>query len=208
MTPAAPNVELPKGLRLVTWVLLLLSGMVSCGAAQSIGQVLDTGTIEPIPTSAAGPLADPELMKAVQAMAETQLRALRSMRGSRIAIQFALSLCCGLALVSALRLLKPIDVPREAVRRLITFSATACAVLRTLDGAQLAVAYRRSSVALAQSTSALPTPLPEDVTGMILVGASAGWTAAIAGTFALLAGYFGSARVRAWVTQADQQRRS
>jgi hypothetical protein len=197
---------MPRGLRLFTWVLLLLSGMVSCGAAQSIGQVLDASAIEPVPASAVGPLADPEMMKAVHAMAETQLRALRGMRGSRIAIQFALSLCCGLALVSALRLLKPTDVPREAVRRLITFAATGCAILRTLDGAQLAVAYRRASFTLVEATTTLPTPLPEEVTGVILVGASAAWTAAIAGSFALLAGYFGSTRVRAWVTQADKQR--
>lgn len=181
-----------------------MSGVVSCGAANGIGEVMRT-SVETLPVAPSGPLADPDVAKAMQAMAETQFRALRGMKGSRIAIQLALSLCCGLALVSGLRLLRPIDVPREAVRRLITFSATGCAVLRTLDGAQLAVAYKRAGVAFAQSASDLPAQMPDEFFSTLLVGAGTIWTAMLAGSFALLAGYFGSARVRDWVARADQQ---
>lgn len=174
--------------------------MVSCGAANGIGEVMRT-SVETLPAAPSGPLADPDLVKALQTMAESQFRSLRGMKGSRIAIQLGLSLCCGLALVSGLRLLRPLDVPREAVRRLITFAATGCAILRTLDGAQLAVAYKRAGAAFAQSAS----ELPDELMGTLLVAGSTVWTAAIAGAFALLAGYFSSNRVREWVARADQQ---
>ena len=182
----------------------MLSGMVSCGAANGIGEVMRT-SVETLPVAPSGPLADPDVTKALQAMAESQFRALRGMKGSRIAIQLGLSLCCGLALVSGLRLLRPVDVPREAVRRLIAFSATGCAILRTLDGAQLAVAYKRAGAAFAQSASDLPAQMPDELLGTFLVAASTVWTALLAGAFALLAGYFSSARVREWVARADQQ---
>lgn len=199
--PAGPPGPPPRGLRVFTWAMLVLSALVSCGSAQDLGVVLNTAAIERPSTEQLGPLADPELVSALHAMAEAQVRALRSMRVSRIAILFGLSVFCGLGLVSSLRLFRPMDLPLEAVRKLITFAAVSAAVLRTLDGAQAAVAYRRASTALVEATAHLPSPFPENVASVALVGASALWTALVAGSFALLAGYFGSARVRSWTAK-------
>jgi hypothetical protein len=111
-----------------------------------------------------------------------------------------LSLACALTFVGARSMLRPLGVPREGVRRLLAGAALAAGVLRTVDGAQLAVISHRQGAAMAKLFAALHLfPLGAEFT----VGIAIFQTFVIAGGFLLASQYFRSDGVKRTIAFRD-----
>src|SRR5690349_16626687 len=107
----------------VTFIALVLSGMLGFGAAQGMTALYDPPSPSDLESMQVGPLPglekQPELYReAVKAMILTQLSAFESMRGSRTAILLGLWAVSAFVFVSSLRMLRPRGAPRESVRQL------------------------------------------------------------------------------------------
>ncbi len=152
---------------------------------------------------------------------EAQLSALESMRVTRALTLASLGLACALNLVSASRLIWPRGwrrnqtapaLPREGMRKLIVASSVAVALLRTLDGAQLAVVARRVGAAMGRSASSMPAFA--SASPAVLEAKLRSWavtvavlqTAVVVGAFAFFSHYFRSQRVRGMLAALDQAR--
>lgn len=190
---------LTPGLRRASIAALVLGALVGFGAAQGMAQTLEphAAEVSAASTPAFGGL-DAELSRQVAEVgARAWLRSFESMRSSRVAILMALSIAASLFFVSSIRMLRPSGVPREGVRRLLVGSALVCAVLRTLDGAQLTAAAKRAGAALDKFALDEAVPgWPAGLFGPAFMLVSVGQTVLVAGAFALLYGYFRSERVR------------
>jgi hypothetical protein len=133
---------------------------------------------------------------------EAQLSALEGMRIPRALALSALSFSCAFTFVAAGRLLRPRDVERDRMRRLLVISSITTALLRTVDGAQLAVVARRVGVAMGKvssNASAWSEMSAEEVRRMFpsaAIGLAILQTALVAGAFALLSQYFRSQKVK------------
>jgi hypothetical protein len=197
--PAAPAPHqgpLPRGLRFAAFVCLVLSaftGFFALSECLGLSQLEDTRTAANFSL-----VGDPALDARI---AKAQLSALRSLRESRALFLGALSVVCSLAFVSAGRLLRPDGLPLERMRRMLAGSTLAAALLRTIDGAQGAVVARRMGPIIADALKTLPefqgpTAAPLEVVAWMLPATTMGFTALIAGAFAVLGQYFQSERVR------------
>ncbi|MBL8952782.1 MAG: hypothetical protein JNK82_18520 [Myxococcaceae bacterium] len=204
------ELPLPTGLRRVTIVALVLSGLLGFGAAQGVTALYDPpsssdleASIKPVP----GLAGQPELFReAVTAMAMAQISAFESMRGSRTAILFGLWATSALVFVASLRMMKPRGAPREGVRRLLATATLVTAVLRTLDGAQAAAVAKRAGAAfdkvLSKSTE-LPGGWPDGLWATGFTGLSMLMSLVVGGGLLLLSRYYRSDRVRDVTLQLD-----
>jgi hypothetical protein len=195
-SPSVPA-SLPSPITRACALALVLSGLVGISAAGDLAQLVH---LEELRTSP--PLALFSNEDANARVHTAQLSALEGMRTPRALTVGALSLFCGLTLVGAVRMLRPRELPREGIRRLLAGALLWCGVLRTVEGAEDAVILRRTLLAVSeamQKDAQLPADAAESLRtlagwmGPLIAGAL---TALMAGGFILLAQYFRSARVR------------
>jgi hypothetical protein len=186
--------------RAVAIVCMLVSGISGGASVTGAFTLLDIGrSVEALPRGTPG--AD-----FLARVAEIQARAAKPDRQIRAALMLVLAVSMLFTFVCALRVLRPAGLPREGIRRLLCTAAVVSAVLRTVDGAADA-AFALRVARLALTTGLLPPgqrPLPAWVTPTLGVGFSVGQTVLVAGTLAIIAQYFRSARVKAWAALGDE----
>jgi hypothetical protein len=202
----------PRGIRYAAVTCLILSAVVGYSAAADTWVLFrpddqgSQGSVFQLDNAELRQALDERFRQAEQA----QRAALTSMRDARALTLAALSVACALAFVGATRILRPFGLPREGVRRLLVIAASAAAVLRTVDGAESAVAIKRFWQALGQALLSLPkveeaklflkaAPLLPRVG----LGIAVGHTILVAGAFGLVSQYFRSERVKKIVEFRD-----
>lgn len=195
-SPSVPA-ALPTPLVTACVLTLVLSSFVGLSAA---GSLTDAVFLEQL--RAAPPLQwfpDASANAHVQA---ALVGALEQLRVPRALTAGALCLFCGLGLVGAMRMLRPREMPRESLRRLLSGALLWCAVLRTIEGAEDAVLYRRYALALAEGFIQADRAAAEvadafrSIMGLVGVLTACALTAVMVGGFVLLRQYFRSARVQ------------
>lgn len=202
---------LPVRVRRITLAVIALSGLVGSAAAQHIGQVIELDTFRNLKPPISSFWAENKLaIEAAKAKHEAHARSLESMRGSRGFILFALTVTCSLTFVAALRMLRPAGSARESARRLLAGTAIACAVLRTMDGAQMTAIASRAGAAWdkVMNGSDIPGGYPEGMEQSLLSATTIGFTVVITGAFVGIATYFRSDSLRAVVAAADQSEKA
>ncbi|QSQ24546.1 hypothetical protein JY651_06235 [Pyxidicoccus parkwayensis] len=207
---ASRSSGLPRGIRfaaLVSLVLAALTGWSALSEATQLEHFYESRERQlevDYPTW----MGDKALMETV---VRTHFSALEPMREPRLVLMGVLSIACAFVFVAAARMLRPDGLPREGMRKMLGRAALVVAVLRTIDGAQLAVVARRMGIAMAEGLRHLPayqddvgTQVASSVPS-VAVFASVLGTAIIAGTFALLGQYFRSDSVRDAVLARDPE---
>ena len=208
MSSPPSSVATPRRLRhaaLAVFVLTFVIGLLSVAEAFGLSTLDQHRNRVEAEAQRFDFLGDPGLLSAANG---AQIATLEGMKVARGVVLGALAAACGMAFVSALRLLRPDGLPREGVRRLLVSSLIATAVVRTIDGAQWAVVAQRSmraAVAHLKTVEprvgmAIPEPILEPLT---LAGVLA-HTALVAGLLLLLAQYFRSERVKQLVALQDR----
>lgn len=206
MTPPPPA-PLPVRVRRITLAVIALAGLVGSAAAQHIGQVIELDTYRslpaPVPSFWEG---NQRAIEAAKAQHQAQANGLESMRGSRAVILLGLTIACSVAFVAALRMLRPAGAAREHARRLLGSTAIVCAVLRTIDGAQMTAVASRAGAAWdkVMEGSDVPGGYPDGIEQSLMGGMSIFVTVLITGAFVGVATYFRSERLRAVVDAADR----
>lgn len=205
-------VPTPPRMRNAALLCIFLCTFVGLYSAMEAFTVGDLSRRSPQIRKDAGGLSsmfgDPEM---IAAMTEAQLSALEGMSGSRTLILGALTVCCMVAWVSGTRLIRPDGLPREGIRRMLAGSLILAAVLRTVDGAQMAVVVQRAMKAGLPHMSELPgtdpgaAQLARELMPAMAIGMSVALTAAVAGAFLLLGQYFRSESVKQVVALQDEQ---
>lgn len=197
---------LPRRTKFAAILLMILSAGVGIYAADEVLLLTHPAALADAPVTSYGGL-DPE---SVRKFNQVLFGTLASMRDSRAFVLGALAIASALAFVAAGRLLRPAGVSRESVRKLLAGSALSAAVLRTIDGAQVAVAYRRAFGAVADAfvrIAAPPgTPPPAELKDLIAPLSAAGvmaWTLVVVGIFLFTAQHFRSKRVREFIAASD-----
>ncbi len=194
------NAPLPPRVRFAAYAAIVLSAFVGLGAAGSMAEVLDLEQLMDSGPPKSLPFGDNEFTRdALKAQYEAEVGALESMRTSRALIEILLSTSAAMTLVAAVRLLRPAGMPREGVRKMLGMTALACAVLRTLDGAQSTAVARKVGAAVDKARAA-SNPPGGYLDGMFTTGAMTMallFTAFFVGGFLALSAYFSSAGVRA-----------
>lgn len=203
---SAPQ-PLPWHARAALVTCTLLAALVGLGASEDLMRLRRLSEIELLlPRSA---LIPPEVVQKAEAVARASLF---GMRGSRMTILVLLSIACTVTFIAVLRLWRPLGLPRAGVLRLTSFTALGCALLRTIDGAQQAVVFRRIATALAQGLASGAVPVPGDpetvkmmtrVLPDLEVAVRVAWTLVVAGTFVALSQYFRSQLAQKLFTTGD-----
>ncbi|MDQ3265380.1 MAG: hypothetical protein M3Y59_17270 [Myxococcota bacterium] len=197
--------QLPSSFRVVTWIALVVTGLISFwGLAEAMSVFNPVPLEQPLPQTDA-PLVDPQL---VQAMLRAQLDAGAGMRGPRGAVLMFLSFICGLASVSALRLLYPAGLPREGMRTITGGTLLVAGILRTIDGAMQLVITQRTAAALKKELEAgragsLGLEGQADLLPSVMMAGSLGMTVFMVGTLIGAAQYLRSARAKEIVRAVD-----
>jgi len=206
---ASRSGELPRGIRFAAMVSLVLAAFTGWSALREATELAHFYEVREIHLENEPPawMGDRNV---IQQVVRTQYAALEPMREPRAVLMGVLSLACAFVFVAAGRMLRPDGLPREGMRRLLGRAAITVAVLRTIDGAQLAVVSRRMGTVLAESLGKLPEnqdPVAAEVVSTVApwfaVGFSVLGTVLVAGTFALLGQYFRSESVRSAVAAHD-----
>lgn len=203
--PAAQPQRLPRGIRIAAVLCLIFSGLTGMSAVTEASSLAQFSDYKEAVLSNAGRFGDRDSNEHVLL---AQFSALEPMRDTRTALLGSLAVACAFVFVSAARMLRPGGMPREGMRRLLSGSAIAAAILRTIDGAQWMVVVDHMGAALVKG----PFPSWQDPTSIeliqrfgpaMLAAGYIGMTAFIAGAFVLLGQYFRSERVRQVVTAQD-----
>jgi len=134
---------------------------------------------------------------------EAQSRAMQPDRQARAALLVLLAVSMFFTFVCAGRVLRPAGLPREGIRRLLCGAAVVSAVLRTVDGAADA-AYALRLAHLVAGLLPADRQLPPGWLAPTSLGFSVARTVLVAGTLAIIAQYFRSARVKAWAALQDE----
>ncbi len=207
MTAGRTPEMLPVGIRNGCLVSLGLSAVVGLlSANEALSMVRFSELREAQPPSVPG-VVDRQILEKGR---EAQLGALEGMRLPRALTLGALSFTCALTFVSAGRLLRPRNVARESMRRLLVLSSIAAALLRTVDGAQWAVVARRMGLAMAKvgvgapAWSGVSREEAERMFPSAAIGIAIVQTVLVAGAFALLSQYFRSQKVKLLLALADK----
>jgi hypothetical protein len=184
---------------------LLLSGLIGMSSVVELSRLAQLSKYKDAILSNPDPLGEhvlnTQLLLAQFAVEE-------SMREPRSFLLGVLAVTCAFVFVGASRMLRPAGMPREGMRRLISWASLLAAVLRTIDGAQFQVVVDQMGVALVKG------PFPpqwgaEQLEAIKQYGpAVLTWfyralTAAVAGSFAVLGQYFRSERVRQAIVALD-----
>jgi hypothetical protein len=200
---------LPVYVRRLTLAVIALSGLVGLSSAQFAAQLTQLEkmrSLDPvaIPFDAWG--STEAAPRAAAARLDAEVQGLESMHTSRMLVLLALTTCATLTFVGGLRMLKPAGGAREEVRRMLASSLVACAVLRTIDGAQLAALARRIGAASDKVMlgSDVPGGYPDGLLADVLGAIAIGMTVLVAGGFLALSMFFRSDRLRAVVAAADR----
>lgn len=202
---AAP--ALPARVRRVTLAVIALSGLVGSAAAQHVGQVVELDTFRGLEPPISSFWADNKLaIDAARAKHQAHANGLEGMRTSRAVILLALTIACSLTFVAAVRMLRPAGSARESARKLIATMAIICALLRTMDGAQMTAVAGKAGAAWdkVMGNSDIPGGYPEGMEQSLLSAATIGFTILIAGAFVAVASYFRSDSIRELVEAADR----
>ena len=210
MRPQPETVTTPPRMRravLLVLVITFLMGMMSAAEAFGLGS-LEQHRHRVEDAHGLSFLGDPGLWAAAN---NAQMSALEEMKATRGLVLGALASACLVGFFSALRLLRPEGVAREALRRVLVASLLVAAVLRTIDGAQWAVVAQRSMrAALAHlqqldpgqgASMAVPDSLSQPLTLTLVLA----HTAIVVGVLLVLAQYFRSEKVKQFVALQDQQ---
>lgn len=198
---------LPWHARTALLTCTLLAALVGVGASGEIAQLRHLSEVP----SLSRPLVQPETEQQAEAMKqaeEVRRASMFGMRSSRLAVLTLLCIACSVTFLTVLRLWRPLGLPRGGVLRLASFAALGCALLRTIDGAQDAVIFRRYASALAQALSQGSTPAVLDpevakLTANLQMAVHVGLTALVAGAFLALSQYFRSQRAQKLFTTGD-----
>jgi hypothetical protein len=140
----------------------------------------------------------------ISRISEANVRAMAPDRQARSALLVILAISLWFTFVSAGRVLRPAGLPREGIRRLLCGAALVSALLRTVDGAADAAFALRFARIASQLVPAGPEfPARWLFAPPFSVGVSVLRTLLVAGTLAIVAQYFRSARVKAWAALQD-----
>jgi hypothetical protein len=208
VNPSGSPGKLPTAIRNASLACMILSGIVGFISLSELLGLLQFSELKGAPVQVPGGFGGEALKRGLEA----QLLALESMKVPRAMTLCGLGLACALNFVSASRLIWPRGLRRESMRGVVVSSAIAAALLRTLDGAQLAVVARKFGAAMGRSAELLPwlsdsTPAEQEAAVRSLVMALAVLqTVAVAGTFAVLSHYFRGEKVRAALMAYDETR--
>jgi hypothetical protein len=201
------NGALPVRVRRITLAVIALSGLVGSAAAQHIGHVVEIESFRNVkPPISPFWESNKTAVVAAKAKHEAHTNGLESMRGSRGFILLALTVACSLTFVAALRMLRPAGAAREGARRLLVSTAIACAVLRTMDGAQMAALASKAGAAWdkVMSGSDIPGGYLDGLEQSVQSATAIGFTVLIAGAFVAVASYFRSDSLRQQIEAADR----
>ena len=185
--------------RAVAIICMLVSGLSGTASVTEAVTFSDSSsrTMESLPHGT--PTAD-----LLARLTELKARAMQPDRGIRAAVLLVLAVSLFFTFVSAGRVLRPAGLPREGIRKLLCAGALASAVLRTIDGAADA-AFSLRMAKLAPGLFPSDARLSEPWVGFALTGGfSIVPTLLVAGTLAIVAQYFRSARGKAWAALHDE----
>jgi hypothetical protein len=200
-------VPLPWHARAALITCTVLAALVGVNASGDIARLRHLSEIPSL--LPAMPLVSPEAVQKAEAVARASMLGMRS---SRLVVLTLLCIACTVTFLTVLRLWRPLGLPRAGVLRLASFAALVCALLRTIDGAQDAVIFRRIAAALAEGLSPALSPAMADPETARLVTrlwpdlqmvVHVGLTALVAGAFAVLSQYFRSQRAQKLFTAGD-----
>ena len=202
--PGGPG-KLPLAIRNPSLACMALSAIVGFVSLSELLGLVQVSEPSRSPIQVPGSLGSEALHKGYEA----HLTALESMRVPRVLILSSLGLVCALNFVSASRVLWPRGLRRESMRRVVVSSSVAAAVLRTLDGAQLAVVWRKVGAAWGRSASVIPSL--SSLTPAELEASARAWgvaiavaqTAAVVGAYAALSQYFRRQKVKQLLAAMD-----
>jgi hypothetical protein len=185
----------------------VLAALVGAGTSGEIGQLRHLSEAKHLlPTTS---LVTPEALAKAEAVARASMF---GMRTSRLVVLTLLCIACSVTFISVLRLWRSGGLPRGGMLRLASFAALGCALLRTIEGAQDAVIFRRIYSALAEGLSPDLSPAMADPETAQLVArlwpdvqlmVHVGLTAVVAGAFVVLSQYFRSQRAQKLFTSGD-----
>jgi hypothetical protein len=203
--PAPQRSRLPRGIHLAAVLSLLLAGVIGMSTVMELSRLAQLSEYKEAILSTPGAQAENALN--VQLLL-AQFTAESSMRETRSFLLGALAVACAFAFVAAARLLRPGGLPREGMRRLLSWATLLAGILRTIDGAQFQVVLDHMGAALVKGP--FPSQWPAEQIEVIkqygpavLTWFYQGVTAVVAGSFVLLGQYFRSERVRQVVLAQD-----
>lgn len=193
--------QLPREFRAAIWTALIASALVGFGSSAEAMTAFNPPDVEEV-VRAMPKYGDPQVSEAIT---RTRLEMAQGMRGPRGAVLLALSFVCGLALVSAMRLLYPGGLPRSGMRRITAGALLVAGVLRTVDGAMELVIARRTAREIERLDLAaeIPGMDPERVLSSFLVLLTVALTLLMVGIFVGVSQYLRSERARKIVETVD-----
>ena len=196
----APRSAVASQARAVAIICMLVSGVSGAASVSAAVGLSDRGirSAESLPRGT--PTAD-----MFARLAEAHARASQPDRHARAALLVLLAISMFFTFVSAGRVLRPAGLPREGIRRLLCGAALVSAILRTVDGAaDAAFALRFARLASQVLPSGQRIPTDPGLAPTLTLGTSIIQTVLVAGTLAIVAQYFRSARVKAWAALQDE----
>ena len=210
MSDAVSSPGLPRRVRAAALVCVLLAGFVGCSSASEAMGLSRLSDLASEPAPNWGNFAD---KAALSALTDAYVKAMSAQRGTRGVILVLLAFAAAITFVAGARFLRPLGLPREGLRRLLVWGSTVAAVLRVVDGAQMAAVARRIG---ATAQTVFQGQSPAEISAMatlrpllpsLYVAGTAGLTVVIAGTFAFLASYFNAASVKSAIRAHDERAR-
>lgn len=193
----APRSAVGSQARAVAIVCMLVVGVSGAASVSEAFALFEIGRGTEVPLQGT-PRAD-----FLAKVFEAQSRAMQPDRQARAALLVLLAVSMFFTFVCAGRVLRPAGLPREGIRRLLCGAAVVSAVLRTVDGAADA-AYALRLAHLVVGLLPADRQLPPGWLAPTSLGFSVGRTVLVAGTLAIIAQYFRSARVKAWAALQDE----
>ena len=196
----APPSAVGSQARAVAIICMLVSGVSGAASVSAAVGLSDRGirSAESLPRGT--PTAD-----LFARLAEAHARASQPDRHARAALLVVVAISMFFTFVSAGRVLRPAGLPREGIRRLLCGAALVSAVLRTVDGAaDAAFALRFARLASQVLPPGQRIPPDSGFAPTLTLGTSILQTVLVAGTLAIVAQYFRSARVKAWAALQDE----
>lgn len=193
----APRSAVGSQARAVAIVCMLVSGI---SGASSVSEAF---ALSEIGQTTEGALRGTPRAEFLARVFEAQAKAMKPDRQARAALLILLAVSMFFTFVSAGRVLRPAGLPREGIRRLLCTAAVVSAVLRTVDGAADA-AYSLRLARLVAGLLPADRQLPPEWLAPTSLGLSVARTVLVAGTLAIVAQYFRSARVKAWADLGDE----